>query len=670
MKLYLRTVLLIVCLFMLTACGAENSTFGNQEPATEFYDIRVEETEVFHAGFAGTYLGVQFYGEDIIQVLLWQDGVRMQKAGGGSEIILPEYGFFTGNWFLTSEGKSVLFYDEISGGGVRVLDSNGERLFFLDDILGLSICETEDGKIYLLAEEDDRIFLGELDMENSLLKMLECPDIRQNPSGNVAASQSLGLGPEGLMLMDSEGIWKLEIKENQAAKSIFMPFVSTSYMAMLPDPISNPNYGLRSVSGFRVLEDGSAEVLWKYIDSGKGLLQVLRYEKMEKQMLRLRCTQISGWMAECITAFNQSNNTYQVILEQPADMTAFEDFQQRTDMEIGAGKGADMIIGQASGSFSALLEKGALEDLTPYLAQSGISRENYFPITFAQKKNQETVYGIAPAIYPMSLWINQEVLGEAEELNIETLVNALNDYSGKGSIVYSWSSISILSLLSIDSEDFWGMVDYENEICDFDTELFRKILNVAKRYGSNSYMDSPAIIGERQVMDLGGFERAEELSAQGKTALGYIFDDGIYPLGSTLADAISVNSSSPNKDGCWEFIAFLLQEENQRKLVEMPLSPLPTNRKVFAEYQAHELERSGTIEYLTTRKSISHGRSTEADAAEQLEMMENLHSTPLTGGEVWQIVSDEAQDYFDDLKPIEVIIENINNRVQLYLDER
>lgn len=674
MKKHLQILFFAFCLFALTACGAENNILGNQNNASEFYDILVEETEVFHTEMNNTYLGVQFYGEDIIQILLGQDGVRMLNADGGSEIVLPEYGFFTGNWFLTSEGKSILFYEETYGGGVRVLDKSGEGLFSLDDVLGLSICETEKGTVYLLAEEDDRIFLGELDMENGLLKKLECPDIQQPLYRNVAVYQSLGIGPEGPMLMDSEGIWKLEIKENEAAKSIFMPFDGTSYMAMLSDPISNPNYNLRNASGFRVLKDGSAEVLWKYVDSGKGLLQVLRYEKMEKQVLRLRCTDLSGWMAECITAFNQSNDNYQVILERLAanqtDMSALEDFQQRTDMEIGAGKGADLIIGQASGNFSALQEKGVLEDLTPYLEQSGINREDYFPITFAQKEDQETVYGIAPAIYPMSLWISQEVLGETEEQDIETVVNALNDYSGNGSIGYSWPSISILSLLSIGSENFWGMIDYENQSCDFDTELFRKILNVAERYGDSSYMDSPAIIGERQVKDLGNFERAEELAAQGKTALGYIFDDGIYSLVATQIDVIAVNTNSPNKDGCWEFISFLLQEENQRKLIEISLSFLPVNRKVFAEYQAHELEWSGKIEYLTAHLSISHGECTEADAAEQLELMENLHSYPLNDGEVWKIVWDEAKDYIDGLKPMDTIIENINNRVQLYLNER
>ena len=514
MKKPLKILLFAFCLFMLTACGAENSVFGNQEPATEFYDIRVEETEVFHAGLSGTYLGVQFYGEDIIQVLLWQDGVRMQKAGGGSEIILPEYGFFTGNWFLTSEGKSVLFYDEISGGGVRVLDSNGERLFFLDDILGLSICETADRKVYLLAEEEGSVFLAQLNMDSGSLRRVEGLAFNQISNLTTRPYRCLGLGSEALMLLDSEGIWEIEEDENRAAKSIVLSFDSTSYMDMISNPSSNPNYDLRDISAFHVLEDGSAELLWKYKDSGKSPLQILSYEKTEKQILRLRCTSISGWMTECITEFNRSSENYQVVLEQPTS-SDWTDFRQRTDMEIGAGKGADLIIGQASENFNALIEKGALEDITPYLERSGINRADYFPAVFAQKEGQKTIYGISPEISLKSLWISREVLRDTQEINIETLVNALNDYSGKGSI-YVYPSSYILRFLLEGSENFGGMVNYEKRSCDFDSELFIKFLNIAKRYGGKSYMDSPSVIGERLVQTLGYFESKEELNLQAK----------------------------------------------------------------------------------------------------------------------------------------------------------
>lgn len=75
-------------------------------------------------------------------------------------------------------------------------------------------------------------------------------------------------------------------------------------------------------------------------------------------------------------------------------------------------------------------------------------------------------------------------------------------------------------------------------------------------------------------------------------------------------------------------------------------------------------------EDITMSFAIEHGVCTEEEAAEQLELMENLHIYPLGNEPLLEIIQDEAQDYFDGLKPIEIIIENINNRVQLYLDEQ
>lgn len=675
MKKHLYTILFLICLTALTACGKGNNTSQSQQSKSEIYDIRVEERELFPAETQtpGLYYGVQFYGDEIVQVMEdieeAADGntaALLLKENGSSELLLPKYNFFTGRWFLTKNGQSILFYDEGYGGGIHVLSPEGQKLFSLTDVSGLSLCETEEGRIYLLAldRKEDSVFLAELNMTTGDLRRLEGLSLNRRDL-NSLPPQCLGLGPEGLMLMNQQGIWQIEDGEDKASQSLWLSFESTTYMDMHADGMSNPSFCIRDVSGFRVLEDDSVEVLWDIRDSGKGLLQILKSEKVEKEILRLRCGQLSSWMLGCITQFNQTNESYHIVPEQPSleDLDTMKDFQQRTDMEIGAGKGADLIVGQASYDFYALLKQGALEDLSPYLERSGINRADYFPAAFAQERGQEAIYGISTEVSLMDLWIRSEVLGTSEEQNIETILDALDRYPEKGSVC-DCPPREILLFFLRGSEDFWEMVDYENKTCDFDTELFRKILNVAKRYSARSYMDSDPIIDYRSVYFL-AFENEAELQARGKTDFGYLFDDGIFsPL--SWHQVLSINANSPAKDACWEFITLLLQEENQRRLIGMN-ARLPMNRKVFTELQSYYFE-------LCNRNPEEHYQlwndiCTEQDMAEQLELMENLHFYPLGTESVLEIIWDEAKDYFDDLKPADAIIENINNRVQLYLDE-
>lgn len=658
---------LTICLFSLTACGKDSSP--------EFYDIAVEERDIFDSQLPGQYYGFQFYGDETAQIMLGKseewEGVWLFKEDGSSERLMPGYEDFIGSWFLTSQGHSILFYDSYTYGiRVRVLDPEGRELNSHEGVSGRSVCETEDGRVYVLAKENDNVFLAEVNLSTGGLRRLEGPELNleRRLGLNSAALQCLGTGPEGLMLMDCDGLWEITEQESRAGKRLTLSFDSTSYMDMISDPVSNPNIYLRDPAGFRMSEDGSVELLWKYTDSGRGLLQTLRYEKTEKVVLRLRCLQVSSWMAQCITEFNRTNESCRVVLEQPAGSGEWEDFAERTDMEVGAGKGADLILGQASRNFSALVEKGAFLDLTPFLEDSDIVAEDYFPIAFVREEGKGVIYGVKPSVTVTAYWVSGEVLEEPEGMDINAVVDALNEYPKRGS--FEWlPPRAILMFFLQGSGDFWGMVDYEEGTCDFDTELFAKILNTAKRYSEKASMDSPAVIGFRQVSPLGAFESVRKLEGQGKAALGVILDDGIYPV--SLSDQIlAINAGSAHRDGCWEFLSFLLQEETQREMQSVSQAFLPTHRGVFEERQRYELEWSGRSELTADAISVFHGECTEEDAAEQLELMENLHALPMGTQYIQNIIWDEAKEYMDGVRPMEDIIDNINNRVRLYLNEK
>ena len=669
MKKHLRALFLLLCPLLLTACGAVGT---NQQ--TEYYDIRLEETDIFDSQEPGRYYGFQFYGEDMIQIMLEDitqgNRVWIREPDGSSRLLLPEYSQFNGSWFLTSQGQSILFYKETSESeaAIRVLSPEGETLSVHEGLSGRSVCETADGNVYLLAGEDGNTFLAQLNLSTGTLRELEglSLNLDRQLGLNVVPVQCLGLGPEGLMLMDGNGVWKITEEGSRAEKELVLSFDSTSYTDMSSDPANDKLY-VREPSGFRMLEDGSMELLWKYKASGRGILQTLRYEKTEKTVLRLRCSQLSSWMAECITEFNRTDEAYQIVIEQcSVTDQGFEDFCQRTDMEIAAGKGADLISGTSS-NFNALLEKGALADLTPCLEQYGIAEEDYFPVVFARKGSEASIYGVMPQLFCSSLWISRKVLDENQATDIETVVDALYRYPEKGSFE-NFPEKAILTFFLEGSESFWGMVDYENGACNFNTELFRKILEIAQRYSRPAYMDSPAILGHRSILPLGYFDSERELSDQERIPLGHLFADGAYPV-SSWNNLLAVNQGSANKEGCFAFISFLLQEDIQQKMLGK-ISGEPVSRRVFAEMQAYELKWSGQTEYITDVYGISYGECTEEEAAEQLEIIENSRYLPLGTGDILGIIRDEAQDYLDGVKPMEVIIENINNRVQLYLNER
>ena len=55
--------------------------------------------------------------------------------------------------------------------------------------------------------------------------------------------------------------------------------------------------------------------------------------------------------------------------------------------------------------------------------------------------------------------------------------------------------------------------------------------------------------------------------------------------------------------------------------------------------------------------------------AEYRQMLEEARPLPIRTKFILEVILDEAQDYFDGYKSTDEVIQVINNRVQLYLDE-
>ena len=93
---------------------------------------------------------------------------------------------------------------------------------------------------------------------------------------------------------------------------------------------------------------------------------------------------------------------------------------------MSAGGGPDIVNSiLMKEDIEGLLEKGTLEELSPYTASSGIREEDYFPLTFASLRQGEHIYGVNPGIVVWDTEISEDVLGSREVPNIEALADIL-----------------------------------------------------------------------------------------------------------------------------------------------------------------------------------------------------------------------------------------------------
>lgn len=686
---------------MLMGCG-DNA--GNEKE--KYRDIVIERTDFpsFREAFGKnkyiTHLGTQFLGEEPIQ--LWaeryaaEDGTSKIYQWGldGKEKLLlegiPDKFTLEGEnrWYLDLEG---CFYYRDSTSLIK-MDSQGRELFRTKNDTSAGsvqkICQAPDKKIYLAINDlktGDR--LAELDAATGDITILEQVDIRTDDI--FRNSFRLGSGISGPAIFQSS---IREVDTEQGVMTDVLSFFGTSY-----DTSSRGiSTELEMITDFRVVEEECVEILWSTSSGSLAYVEHLSLKEVEKIPVVLCTTTVDGWVRQQISKFNQENETYHIVTEEwiVADglMAAefeesLKDYVRRLSIEIAAGKGPDILIGEEilGGNVMDMIEKGVLEDLRPYMERSGIREEDYFPIAFSAWCQGEGIYGICPNPRIYALEADRDIL--QNRFDIRGITEALLAYQGKAVYLGGMDPQELLRLFLEGSETLWGMIDWEKGTFDFSGELFQNLLQVAQRYGNGntqSYWDNPenyipCIAQRDDFRDYYYVPSVSELEDEGLMLAGWLFDDGCHALAE--GSPIAISSGSDVKEGAWEFLRFLLGDEVQEDYTYNG----SVKKSAFTGYVDKLLEKiegdNLATPYLQDRFTGEWGlariyeeKDMEFIKTEKIpyyeKMIEEARYLPLRSAPVLDIICEEAEDYFNGNKSAEEVIKVIENRVSLYVNER
>ena len=665
----------------------------------EYYDIIVDTRQLFDLGlweqnpeeFSTAFLvgggilhiplGTQFAAGEPAQI--WSElsygsaDIYLYRTDGSRELLLegisPEYADFDYKCYVDQEGSCYFYRTDYSNAegeykyigtlvkalpsGEILYESKLEPGFILD-----SLCQTEDGKIYLQLnrQEDSKLVVEELDSATGQF-------ISQSRMEPDMWAANLGTAGNDLMLAgygsrtNGRTIVRADMPDGILSDFLFIGGTSYGW------------HGDLALQCFQVREDGSMELLWAQRNGLGCFLERLRMEKVEKTPIVCRgaFNTDDSWLKEQISRFNQTNRSYQVVMEDCGFGNDTEDFARLTSVQISAGKGPDILCGDVllHGYIGGMMEKGSLEELNPWMEASGIREADYFPLVFSAWRQGEKIYGVTPKMEAYYEEISQEALGLGEVPDIETLADALLAREGKGVYRRGADSGQTLMLFLQGSESLWGMIDWENGVCDFDTPLFAKLLEAAMRYGDDGRKELEAAIADYISLDsFFRFNGTAEQAAEGRVSSGILFEDGCYGEAvSSFTMAINVNSA--HKDGAWEFISFLLGEEVQdREEWSLP----PVHRESFDKWLDWYIRDMSEVRFEDGHRYYPPyvGSDTSEEKQEEYRRaIEEARHLPARTAPVLTIILEEAGDYFNGSKSAEEVSSVINNRVRLFLEE-
>ena len=682
-RIFQNFILVLGCTLLLAACGpgetvqpspsgGEELSFFSAGGRTDL-DLAIESSAFYDVASeleGGKFVCMQYYQGEPVQ--FWASAadraagtvsVYMYHQDGTRETCLEKIERFRGQniCFRDSEGCYYsIDYDMNKGDSIIKLDDTGKTLYTTTRMgrrIKEPFCELPDGRLAMLtfegtSQDDFEITLLDAEGEFTAAVMSE----------TLSSPSCIGTSEEGLLLMMGEYLYRVDIPGGKLER--LFSFAQTVYSV----------WSSRDLCAFRVRRDGKLDLLRADLQGSGGQCEALsliqRDGSRAEVVLRGLNVEDKYWLKEQALKFNSSNDRYLVVIEGLDQGDDKDDFVIRTGVEIATGKGPDILVEGLIESPASLIEKGGLVDLAPLMEQAGIKEDDYFPMAFDTWRTGDSIYSIRFFSNFKELRMSSDVLGDMEYPDIETVLDAMLAYPEN--VSYNTYADWILRELLEGSETLWGMVDWENGTCDFGVDLFVKLLEVAKRYGYDARTRYPSVVAYRTFGSIYGFytfPTREESRAKGYVSMGQLFDDGSHPI-SWASDSFSINANAANPEGAWEFLQFLLGDEAQESMLDALYTDMPVKRSVFWAAAEKEMMNGNTRNYAYPEG----GRITEPPSRERVEeiaaLIENVRALPYKTETILEIVLEEAQDYFDGVKEIPQVVDAVENRVGLYLQER
>lgn len=682
---------IILILGCLTGCGEEEQSgslpgFTADSTAEEQQAIK----DAFYAdngqGSTPVWAGTQFYNGEAVAVYRKLNGSEdLQKAqdiylydskNNGKVIVSGASNAYTGTWFYTYGGYCLT----VMGSKLARIEADGTEKFNITVEGGVTnIVQLSDNTIVLLMKDANGTYtLATLDPEKGEYEKVQGLDLGKDNRVYISA------GEEGVVLLDKNGFRDVNMETGELTMRM---------------PLSEFDYTLQyTLKGFRMVGGGCVEMLYQ---GNSNLLMPKDIEKY-RTVITVQTNTNDVWYAAMLDQFNKSNYEYYArwdyIGSETSDIASFEFLWELLEN----GEGPDVFMASSLVDEFEAIDKGYLEDLAPYMEPGGIYIEDYFPTTFDRLQRGDSIYGVNTSIHTAGIVIKKDVLGGVEVTDTETLVDALLNYTTPSIWMKNNKPVHILQDFLHASESVAGTVDWENRTCNFNTDLFAKILEVSLQYADDGSGTFPAVAYMTSTSHFYHYINKEQRDMAGDVYLGYLFDEGPC-AGDASGQEMVMNSHSKNKEGAWAVISYMISEEAQKQeglvYTEQTYKAhagwpyysrrCPVNVFAFDAVVLLEKEETSLVRYeygeskgtyykagwteeddkLSDEEYRARYDLTDADAEEILEMMYRVRHTPYEkNGEVLSIIYEETESYFAGERSLGDTCEAIQQRVQAYLD--
>lgn len=573
--------------------------------------------------------------------------------------------------------------------------TSGKSLYILEPENNLSIYELKAElliKSLIYLEEDDRLLilysdktLGEVNRRGRKLQPV-----------NTKISFGYGTytaGREKDLLYSSEG-------------GLYVCNIEDEKPEMLVNWADN-NLDKTNIQSFMVLEDGRIAAL-SVLSASFGseneialLTKTDAAELQEKTALTYGYACLNSVTNSAIVKFNKTNPKYRIELKSYGDETMTPDEKKlMLQKDIIAGKGPDIFdIGLffSEEERYELIEMGILEDLNPYFEKdSVIKRADYREDVLQVYGEQDKLYAVMPVFSLGFLAGRVSDLGEENAWTLEEMLAFIDKQPEDIRILPNAGKTDMLNMFC--ELNINRFINMETGECSFNNAEFKSLLEAASRFPAEAekkgilndiedVRNGKLLLMRGSLMNVGDFQKFNFIFGEPVNFIGYPSSTGKGALAGACTSVMAISRSSENKEGAWEFIRFILNEQQQENYaaegLPIKISVLDRlfERQMKPEYikdangNLKEKPKGGwglgsPADEVTF--SVDYYASTEEETARAKELLDSIGNSMgnVNNRQVYKIIEEEAAAFFNGHKSIDETVDIIQSRVQNYVNEK
>lgn len=581
---------------------------------------------------------------------------------------------------------------------IVAVDSEGTKLFSVTTGNWIqNMGNMNDGSVYVVYYGQNGSEIGVLDKNaKGFGKKYELGNSSLNGFFNISEDNKL-------YFSDSTSVRKLDL-ENGTSEELFQ-WLSVDINGQFVD-------------GVNYLDENT--ILAHYRDwssNEEGFVKLVKTDSSlvpEKKILTMAALTSDSNIQEDIVAFNKANSEYRIELKVYLDYNNMSDsdwdnyeqfYSDATTRMINdiTGKDAPDIISLSNSgvSMATLANKGALEEITPYLEKAGYSEDDFVAGVVNSYKTDGKLYTL-PALFAIQTSMaDSAIVGDKEGWTLQEALDVIKNLpEGMAFSEYDTQEYFIQKCLVYGYTSF---VDEQNASCNFDSDEFKAVLEMAKTFPkeydySEEMPATPILIQNGEVLTIdASISSLEEVQVNfayfgdkiTPTFIGYPGVAGNGALLNSYGATYAVCSKSDEKDMAAQFIIEKITEpyeENNWNSWGFPSlkSELDAyiTEQITVEYIKDEngeliLDEEGNPIPENGGSSIGWGDwwyeyrpCTQEDADVLLELADGIEGIYTSSNNtIFTMIMEEVGPFLDGQKSEDEVAAIIQNRISLYLME-